>query len=112
MMTVRVRQNPQTAAAKVGGQYCPHHGQYETPHGVLDAQRAALSPNVPVDRARSLLEYAARLRRACPECDGPATTMLGWAVGVRDRRQGRPEATHTQFRLPPIEVIDPEAASW
>lgn len=107
----RVRQNPQVSAEKPTGQLCPAHGTFDVPPEAARAQRDAVAPGVPVEKARGLLAYAARLRRACPQCPGSAPDMLAWAIDVRDRHHLTTPSAY-RFKLPPIEEIDPEAASW
>ncbi|MEU8220902.1 hypothetical protein AB0C47_34740 [Micromonospora taraxaci] len=100
----RIRQNPPVAAGKAPTAACPTHGVYEPPAQASQLQRLATGPNVDPDRARTLMDQAARMRRNCPDCGGRCPTPLEWATAVRTLA-----LTPTVFRMPTRALADPEA---
>lgn len=79
-----IRRNPPVAATPRGtGETCPEHGHYHPDTEVGSLIRRATSPGVRPTIGRALLDRAARLRRHCPECNGPRPTPLEWAAARR-----------------------------
>ena len=100
----RIRQNPPVAAGKAPAAMCPTHGAYEPPAQASQLHRVATGPNMDPERARTLMDQAARLRRNCPDCGGRCPTPLEWATSIRTQAQAP-----AVFRMPARSLADPEA---
>lgn len=99
-----IRQRPQVSDEPRATAWCPTHGAYSPPLECLLLRREAVADGVDLGKARAMLQRCAQLLRRCPDCEGPAPSLLAWAQRIR--LAGQPPQP---FVMPERRRSDPDA---